>query len=331
VDARFAHAREQMRSFQSVQPLHETESFRGTLRGYQRDGLGWIDFLRTFTMGGVLADDMGLGKTIQVLASLVARYRDGRNGDGAGNTGNELPAPSVTETASDIAVAAATTSDIEHQTHRTTLVVAPRSVVFNWIDEAERFAPGLRVGNYTGVARHELRHNLHEYDLLVTSYGLMRRDIAELSRLRFDYVILDEAQAIKNPNALAAKAARLLRCEHRLALTGTPVENHLGDLWSIFEFLNPGMLGSGARFGKWLRGAEKRGRPANDAPPRAGQLGGRAMATDVDVARQAGQALRPFILRRTKSQVLSELPDKIEQTIVCTMPAAQRKVYDELL
>jgi len=127
-------------------------------------------------------------------------------------------------------------------------------VVFNWLDEAARFTPRLRVQSYTGADRHARRGAFAEHDVIVTSYGLMRRDAAELRKHKFDYVILDEAQAIKNPASQAAKAARLLHAGHRLALTGTPVENHLGDLWSIFEFLNPGMLGSSGTFAQLVRG-----------------------------------------------------------------------------
>ncbi len=319
VDDRFAQMRQQLRTFDKVEPLRETASFAGELRAYQRDGLGWLGFLRTFGLGGVLADDMGLGKTVQVLAMLVARYKDQANGDG------ESP-----------------------DTDRTgpTLVVAPRSVVFNWLDEAGRFANDLRVADYSGSDRHGLRDKFSEYDVIVTSYGLMRRDAAELTQHTFDYVVLDEAQAIKNPSSQAAKAARLLQCRHRVALTGTPVENHLGDLWSIFEFLNPGMLGSATRFSRWVRGAERkpRGRqavtPKSEAERAAEQaaqagksqaLGKRSAATNLKVAEQAGKALRPFILRRTKNQVLTELPDKTEQTIVCHMEKDQRKTYDALL
>ena len=125
----------------------------------------------------------------------------------------------------------------------TSLAVVPRSLIFNWIEEAKRFAPGLRVLRYVGTDRHAEIDRLNEHDLVVTTYGTLRRDIAKLSTFQFDYAILDEAQAIKNAASQSAKACRLLQARRRLAMTGTPVENHLGELWSLFEFLNPGMLG----------------------------------------------------------------------------------------
>ncbi|MFW6032707.1 MAG: DEAD/DEAH box helicase, partial [Phycisphaeraceae bacterium] len=285
VDERFEQIRQRLREFSGVEPEDPEAIFQGTLRPYQREGLGWMAFLRWFGFGGILADDMGLGKTIQVLAMIQTRRREMKE------AGEE---------------------------HRPTLVVAPRSVIFNWIDEAQRFTPELRVQAYAGPEREPLREAFAEHDLIVTSYGLLRRDIAELREQSFDYVILDEAQAIKNPTSQAAKAARIMPARYRLALTGTPVENHLGDLWSIFEFLNPGMLGSNRRFAELVR-ASGNGSSAPDANP-----------TERELVGQVGRVLRPFILRRTKKQVLSDLPEKTEQTIVCEMEPRQRKVYEEL-
>jgi SNF2 family DNA or RNA helicase len=177
----------------------------------------------------------------------------------------------------------------------------------------------------------------------------MRRDVDELRKTPFHYVVLDEAQAIKNPGSQVAKAARLLRAEHNLALTGTPVENHMGDLWSIFEFLNPGMLGSSTHFSQIIKSAvqESRGGRGNGHAPAgrdaavavdaeapaeedAAVLGPRTLQS-TEVAAQLGRALRPFVLRRTKKQVLADLPEKTEQTILCEMEPAQRQVYDQLL
>jgi SNF2 family DNA or RNA helicase len=188
-------------------------------------------------------------------------------------------------------------------------VVAPKSVVFNWLREAERFTPGLRVADYTGGDRGVIHQRLDAIDLLITSYGTLRQDAVRLKDVDFEYVILDEAQAIKNPSTVSAKAARLLRGRHRLALSGTPIENHVGELWSIFEFLNPGMLGSGAIF---RRGAVMRAEGADD------QL------------RLLGGAVRPFILRRTKSQVASDLPARQEETLWCELSAGERRLYDQL-
>jgi superfamily II DNA or RNA helicase len=272
VDAAFARARAQLVEFSGVAPLDPPATFRGQLRDYQRDALGWFDFLRRFGFGGCLADDMGLGKTVMVLALLDSRRRE-----------REPGAP------------------------RTSVAVVPRSLVFNWMEEATRFAPDLRVLDYTGEARTSAP--VDGYDLLLTTYGTLRRDAARLSEYEFDYVILDEAQAIKNPTTASAKAARVLRGRHRLALSGTPIENHLGELWSLFEFLNPGFLGPAAAFG------------------RAVTAQGRADRVDFAVV---ARALRPFILRRTKEQVAPELPEKVEQTIHCELEPPQRRFYDEL-
>jgi SNF2 family DNA or RNA helicase len=163
--------------------------------------------------------------------------------------------------------------------------------------------------DYTGPNRHTLRDKFPEYDLIVTTYGTLRTDITELTQFEFDYLILDEAQAIKNADSQAAKAARLLRGKHSLAMSGTPIENHLGELWSIFEFLNPGMLGPGSVFKRHTTGS--------------GTL------EDQDRTLLA-KALRPFILRRTKAQVVKDLPEKTEQTLHCEMEPAQRQVYEQL-
>jgi superfamily II DNA or RNA helicase len=272
-DAEFAKVRKGLHAFEGVEPIDAPPGFQGELRPYQREGLGWLEYLRQFDFGGILADDMGLGKTVQVLA-LLQRRRARRQSKG----------PS--------------------------LIVVPRSLVFNWLQEAAKFTPRLRVLDYTGPARHALRDAFEKYDLIVTTYGTMRSDIVELSKLTFDYAILDEAQAIKNSESQSAKAARLLQARHRLAMSGTPIENHLGELWSIFEFLNPGMLGTAGVFKKHAGGA-------------AGQ--------DEQARYLLARALKPFILRRTKSQVVKDLPDKIEQTLHCDMEPAQRKMYEDLL
>jgi SNF2 family DNA or RNA helicase len=344
VDDRFEQARERVREFDGIEPLEPAPAFQGTLRQYQREGLGWMAFLRWFGMGGILADDMGLGKTIQVLAVLQGRH----NGAPQHIKGDMYRPTSPEEDGAE---------------HRPSLIVVPRSVVFNWVDEARKFTPDLRVLAYTGADRQALRDAFQQYDVIVTSYGLMRRDIEELRHFGFDYIVLDEAQAIKNPASQAAKAARLLDAPHRLALTGTPIENHLGDLWSIFEFLNPGMLGASARFSELIRASgTARGGAQPEAESAAGEASANEPSTNGDgaataesdqnpnaevdgsenddapvpdesgdpVLRQIAQALKPFILRRSKQQVLSDLPEKTEQTIICQMDDQQRQVYDEL-
>ncbi|OYT70878.1 MAG: helicase SNF2 [Chloracidobacterium sp. CP2_5A] len=274
LDERFRALRDEIRSFGGIDPVAEPPGFVGELRPYQREGLGWLLFLQRFGFGGCLADAMGLGKTAQTLALLEMR-RARRAGEG-------LPP---------------------------TLVVAPRSLIFNWRQEAEKFTPRMRVLEHTGVARAKSLGALANYDLILTTYGTLRRDAALLKDFAFDYVILDEAQAIKNARSESAKAARLLNCRHRLALSGTPVENHLGELWSLFEFLNPGMLSAAAVF-------------------HVTATGGRVL--DPDLQALLARALRPFILRRTKEQVARDLPAKTEQTIYCEMESAQRRAYEEL-
>ena len=277
-DKRFERARERLRQFQGVAPADPPAGFQGELRGYQREGLGWLHFLREFGFGGCLADDMGLGKTVQVLALLEAR----RKLRAASRKRRRLP-PS--------------------------LVVVPRSLIFNWKQEAARFTPKLRVLDNTGIGRGKPGEQFDNFDVILTTYGTLRRDIVDLKDYEFDYAILDEAQAIKNASSQSAKAARLIHAEHRLALSGTPVENHLGELWSLFEFLNPGMLGKAAEMGKADFGLRK-----------AGEEGRSLLA----------KALRPYLLRRTKEQVAKDLPAKSEQTIYCDLEPAQRKLYDEL-
>ncbi len=275
VDEVFARARERMAAFAGIEAASQPEGFRGTLRGYQLEGLGWMHFLREFGFGGCLADDMGVGKTPQVLALLETR-RARRE------AGQNVP-PS--------------------------LVVVPRSLIYNWQLEAAKFTPTLRLLDHTGTARAKETEVFGGYDVVLTTYGTLRRDAASFKDHRFDYVILDEAQAIKNAASESAKAARLIEANHRLALSGTPVENHLGELWSLFEFLNPGMLGAASVF----------------------QASGGPMRNPDEATRQMlGRALRPFILRRTKDQVASELPEKLEQTLYCELEPAQRAVYDEL-
>ncbi len=274
-DAVFTKVRDELRSFAGIEAADAPPGFTGELRGYQRDGLGWLLFLQRFGFGGCLADDMGLGKTVQVLALLETRR--------ALRAGPEEARPGPS------------------------LVVVPRSLIFNWKQEATRFAPQLRVLDQTGSERARDATAFADADVVLTTYGTLRRDVHFLKDVAFDYCILDEAQSIKNASSESAKAARLLRGTHRLAMSGTPVENHLGELWSLFEFLNPGMLGSASVF----------------------QLtAGRT--PEPETRELLARALRPFILRRTKEQVAKDLPAKTEQTIYCELEDVQRKRYDEL-
>lgn len=276
VDRAFSKYRQQIASFEGIVPGQEPKTFQGELREYQRVGLGWFQFLTQFGLGGCLADDMGLGKTIQVLALLEAR-RASRS------RAKEPRSPS--------------------------LIVVPRSLVQNWLEEAARFTPKLCVVNFSGADRGKALPTADNADLIITTYGILRQDIELFSAASFDYAILDEAQAIKNAESQAAKACRLLKANHRLALTGTPVENRLSELWSIVEFLNPGMLGQTQTFRLAL---------------------GNNRSTDDDTLGLVARAVRPILLRRTKAQVLTELPEKTEQTLYCELEKPQRRLYNEL-
>jgi len=300
-DAVFEEIRSQLRSFEGIQPAEPSEEFCGTLRSYQKEGLGWLHFLRRFRFGGCLADDMGLGKTVQVLALLESR-RVGRAAARRGVSRGSIKRKR--DLGSALPVAPGNPS-----AEKPSLVVMPRSLIFNWSQEAARFAPKLRLLEHTGGERVRPASHFKNYDVILTTYGTLRRDAAHFKNQQFDYVILDEAQAIKNARTESAKAARLLRGDHRLALSGTPVENHLGELWSLFEFLNPGMLGAASIFGLAGNGARN---------------------LDEQGRRLLARALRPFILRRTKDQVARDLPAKLEQTLYCELKLEQRRQYDDL-
>src|SRR3954468_20120669 len=212
---------------------------------------------------------MGLGKTVQVLALLEDRRRlraNANGSDGNGSDGNGQPARQVNGKA----------------VTGPSLVVVPRSLVFNWKQEAAKFTPALKVLDHTSAQRDKDARQFGNYDVILTTYGTLRRDAAYFKDVAFDYLILDEAQAIKNAASESAKATRLLRGDHRLALSGTPVQNHLGELWSLFEFLNPGMMGAAAAFR---------------------EIGVGAVDSDPQARTVLAKALRPFILRRTKEQV----------------------------
>ena len=274
-DARFTELRDKLKSFSGVSAIDEPINFEGKLRGYQRDGVGWLEFLQEFRFGGCLADDMGLGKTVQMLAVLQGRANEEKS--------------------------------LKKSERRASLIVVPKSLLFNWAQECAKFTPDLRVLEYAGLDRAELRPEFNNYNVILTTYGTLRRDVMVLKDIPFDYVVLDEAQTIKNAGSQVAKASRLLQARFRLALSGTPIENHLGDLWSIFEFLNPGMLGRSTAFRTHAADAEK---------PESREF--------------LARGLRPFILRRTKQQVAADLPDKIEQTLFCQMSEDQSRLYSEM-
>ncbi len=269
VDSSFARRRERIRAFRGIKPRRKPEGFKGRLRKYQEEALGWFHFLEELGLGGILADDMGLGKTVQVLAWLLEKRQEN----------NQTPS----------------------------LVVAPTSLVFNWQSEAARFTPDLEIKTFIGARRHENMEDCLKADLVLTTYGILRRDIAGLSKVRFRYAVLDESQCIKNPDSAVSKAVRLIQADHKLCLTGTPLENHVGELWSQMEFLNPGMLGPKDRFMKRF------------AKPLA--------HGEKTVLSTLKQLVKPFILRRTKEEVASELPGKQEMVIRCHMTRKQEELY----
>ena len=246
--------------------------FLGTLRPYQAQGVNWLQFLRGAELGGVLADDMGLGKTVQTLAHLAIEQAEGR-----------LDRPS--------------------------LIVCPTSVVPNWTMEAARFAPSLRVLTLHGPARKERFGEIGRHDLIISTYPLLTRDHAVLTEHEWHVVVLDEAQMIKNPNAETTRAALRLQARQRLALSGTPLQNHLGELWSLFDFLAPGFLGSARSFRTRFRTPiEKHG--------------------DAARGEMLTKRVRPFLLRRTKEEVALDLPPKTEITEPVEMEAPQRAIYE---
>jgi superfamily II DNA or RNA helicase len=247
-------------------------SFKGALREYQARGVDWLQFLRSAELGGILADDMGLGKTVQTLAHLLIEQAEGR-----------LTRPA--------------------------LIVCPTSLIPNWTMEAEKFAPSLRVLALHGPGRKEHFQEIGDHDLILTTYPLLARDHEVLVARDWHAVILDEAQTIKNPNAETTRQALRLKAGQRLCLSGTPLQNHLGELWSLFDFLAPGFLGSQRGFrARYRTPIEKQG--------------------DVDRQELLSRRIRPFMLRRTKEEVATELPPKTEISEVVEMEQAQRAIYD---
>lgn len=246
------------------------------LRGYQKEGFYWIKTLKYNQFGGILADDMGLGKTLQVIAFLWSEFQESRP-----------------------------------EENRRALVVTPASLVFNWMSEIERFAPGLPATVVTGDVkeRKALIQNAGEREVLITSYDLLKRDLKAYQKLDFVVQIIDEAQYIKNHGTQVAKAVKEIRSEFRLALTGTPVENRLSELWSIFDFLMPGFLYSYEKFRKEIE------LPA-------------VQYSNSDAMERLQKMIRPFVLRRLKKDVLKDLPDKLEKDMFSPLESEQKELYE---
>ena len=261
-----------------IAPMTAPEGFKGELRPYQERGLAWLSFLESVGLGGVLADDMGLGKTVQLLALMCG----------------ELP-----------------------QQVGPTLLVCPMSLVGNWQREAARFAPGLRVHVHHGAERPKgkaFQKVVASADLVVTTYGLVIRDVDALREMSWHRVVLDEAQAVKNAATRAALAVRSLPSSHRFAVTGTPVENRLGDLWSLMEFANPGLLGAPTSFKeRFATPIERHG--------------------DAEAATRLRSLTQPFVLRRLKTDtsIITDLPAKIEMEVVCSLTREQASLYEAVV
>lgn len=262
----------QLKDFDKIDEHPMPQKFKGTLRPYQKAGYDWLQFLNEYNLGGCLADDMGLGKTVQTLALLQSQKEGGA------------------EAAS--------------------LLVMPTSLVYNWQKEANKFTPSLRVFNYTGVNRTKDIGQFTGYDLVITSYGIIRRDLDLLTKYKFHYIILDESQAIKNPTSNISKAVRELNSKYRLILTGTPIENSTMDLWSQMSFINPGLLGHQSFFRKQFQiPIEKQ--------------------NSEDKSNKLYSLIKPFIMRRHKSQVAKDLPKKVENIHYSTMTTLQAEMYEQ--
>ena len=268
------------------------------LREYQKRGFLWIKTLNYNGFGGILADDMGLGKTLQVIAFLLSEFLERRN--------------TVIENIAEMQKADGKKADGQTgKLQRNTLIVAPASLVYNWSSEIQRFAPELTAKMVTGTAaeRRQILAEADSEDILLTSYDLLKRDISEYEGYKFRYEIIDEAQYIKNANTQAAKAVKEVQADFRLALTGTPVENRLSELWSIFDYLMPGFLYSYKKF-----------REEVEIPA--------VQNSDEDAMKRLQKMIRPFVLRRLKKEVLTDLPDKLEENMFVQLTGEQQKLYD---
>jgi len=256
-----------IKNFSGIADVAMPDNLRAELRHYQRQGLNWLQFLREYRFGGILADDMGLGKTVQTLSHLLLEKQSGR-----------MTAPC--------------------------LIIAPTSLMSNWRREAARFTPDLKVLVLQGVERKQLFDKINYYDLVLTTYPLLPRDEEFLLAQDYYYLILDEAQIVKNPNAKAAKIVRAIKAEQRLCLTGTPMENHLGELWTQFDFLMPGFLGDSTSFKRLYRTPIE-------------------IHGDGEQRQRLTKRIAPFMLRRTKQEVVAELPPKTE--IIRSVPLGQKQ------
>ncbi|GAB3910871.1 DEAD/DEAH box helicase [Mucilaginibacter boryungensis] len=268
---------QKLTDFEEVSDIPMPVNFSGSLRHYQQAGYNWFHFLREYHFGGCLADDMGLGKTIQTLALLQKNKEDTEAAGGKS----------------------------------TSLLIMPTSLIYNWINEAKKFTPQLKMMVHTGAFRYKSPEVFSNYDVVVTTYGITRIDIEMFKSFFFDYVILDESQNIKNPSSKSYQAVKQLKSRFKLILSGTPVENSVNDLWTQMSFINPGLLGSQQFFmNEFVTPIEKK--------------------KDEEKARKLQAIIKPFVLRRTKEQVATELPPKTEHLFYCQMSDEQASVYEKV-
>ena len=266
---------QKLASIDEIKAVKKPKGLKATLRPYQEQGLSWLRFIHEISSGGVLADDMGLGKTLEAIALLLSLKNE------------------------------------EKTEALRALIVAPTSVVTNWVREIERFAPMLTTALWHGAGRRDSANELENSNVIITSYALLRRDIDLLKKLRLDYAILDEAQAIKNPLSATAQAAKELAATRKLALTGTPIENRLSEIWSIFDFVSPGLLGPLPKF------EERYARPIEQG--------------NSERAARLRSIIHPFILRRTKMEVAKDLPPKLEVDKIIDLAPDQKAIYLQVL
>jgi len=271
IQGELVNYRKKLADFQQIQTISIPKKLQATLRGYQKEALNWLNFLDEFGFGGCLADDMGLGKTLQIIAYFLLQQEKG-------NT-------------------------------QTNLVVMPTSLLFNWQNEVEKFAPHLRYISLYGSKRLTNEINFSDYDLIFTTYGTLLSDIDCLRKHPFNVIVLDESQAIKNPSSKRYKAVQLLQGRQRIAVTGTPIENNTFDLYAQMSFAMPGLLGNARQF------AINYSTPIDKMQ-------------NSERAKELQQKIYPFILRRTKKQVAQELPEKTEITRYCPMEDEQQHLYD---
>ncbi len=271
-DSFWNNLRDKIRNFQEVRTIDPPKGLNAELRAYQQQGISYLNFLSEYGFGGILADEMGLGKTVQTLAFIQHMF--------------------------------------EHKFEGPNLIVVPTSVLPNWDREAEKFVPDLSRLIIYGTRRENMFKQISSANIVITTYALLRRDLEEFEKYEFNTIILDEAQNIKNPNTITARSVRHINARMRLCLSGTPIENNLFELWSLFEFLMPGFLGSQHSF---QRGIVK---PIKDG--------------DTETLDYLRTRVRPFILRRTKSEVAKDLPPKVESVTCCALDEAQAELYTAL-